>query len=137
MNIGALVRRKPETVEPRTSCAEAARVMRDLGVGTVVVVEQRRPLGMLTDRDLVVRVIAADLDPDDVTVAEAMSDQPIFVAESCDVTAALGLMRDLAIRRVAVVDEQRELVGVVSLDDVLLTLAQDLDTIAELVRKAM
>ncbi len=102
----------------------------------MIVTEERRPLGVLTDRDLVVRVIAAGSDPDELSVTEAMSDQPIFVAESCDAIAALGLMRDLAIRRVAVVNEQRELVGVISLDDVILALAQDLDAIAELVSKA-
>jgi CBS domain-containing protein len=136
MNVGALIQRKPETIAPSATCAEAARTMRDSGVGALIVTEQRQPLGVLTDRDLVLRVIAAGADPEKLTVSEAMSDQPIFVAESCDAVAALGLMRDLAIRRVAVVDERRDLVGVISLDDLILALAQDLDAVAALVRKA-
>jgi CBS domain-containing protein len=137
MNVGSLVRREPETVSPNVSCAEAARRMRDERIGSLVVAEERRPLGVLTDRDLVVRVLASGLDPAKVKVGEVMSERPIFVAESCDIVAALQLMRDLAVRRVPVVDESREIIGVVSLDDVILAVASQVTAVADLIRKEM
>ena len=137
MNVGALVRRDPETVTPDTTCAEAARRMRDARVGSLVVTEARRPLGVLTDRDLVTRVMAAGGNPDALRVRDAMSERPIFVSESSDVAAALQLMRDLAVRRLPVVDESRELIGVVSLDDVILSLASHATAVADLIRKEL
>lgn len=137
MNIGSLVRRDPETVSPNVTCAEAARRMRDERVGSLVVAQDRRPLGVLTDRDLVVRVLADGLDPAKVKVGEVMSERPIFVSESSDLVAALQLMRDLAVRRLPVVDENREIIGVVSLDDMILALASHVTAVADLIRKEM
>jgi CBS domain-containing protein len=135
VDVGTLVQREPATVAPDAPCAAAARQMRDAGMGSLVVVEDGQPIGMLTDRDLVVRVLAAGLDAEKVRVRDAMSERPIFVTDSWDAGAVLRLMRDLAVRRVPVVDERRALVGVVSLDDLLVALADQLAAVAELVRK--
>jgi CBS domain-containing protein len=135
MNIATLVRREPATISPTAPCAQAARHMRDAQVGSLVVVEAGQPVGMLTDRDLVVRVLAAGRDAEDVPVREAMSQRPIFVSESQDARSVLQVMRDLAVRRIPVVNERRALVGVVSLDDLLVALADELAAVAELVRK--
>jgi CBS domain-containing protein len=135
MNVGALLRRKPATISPSAPCAVAARHMRDEGMGSLVVVEGNQTVGMITDRDLVVRVLAPGLDPEKVLVGEAMSERPIFVTEGQDAAEVLRLMRDLTVRRIPVLNERRALVGVVSLDDLLLALADELASVAELVRK--
>jgi CBS domain-containing protein len=135
MNVGALIRRKPETLPPSATCAEAACLMRDARVGSVVIAEQGRPLGMLTDRDLVLRVVAEGKRPEKISVGEVMTERPIFVADSCDLVAALQLMSDLAVRRVPIIDDKRTVIGVVSLDDVILALAKNLGAVAELIRK--
>jgi len=135
MNVGKLLRREPATISPAATCAAAARQMRDARMGSLVVVESGQPIGMLTDRDLVVRVVAAGLDAEKATVRDAMSERPIFVSDTQDAAAVLAVMRELAVRRVPVVNERRALVGVVSLDDLLVALADELASVAELVRK--
>ena len=135
MKVGKLLRRTPATISPATPCSAAARQMRDGRMGSLVVVQGGEPIGMLTDRDLVVRVVAQGLDPEKVPVRDAMSERPIFVTEGQDAVDVLRLMRDLEVRRVPVIDERRALVGVVSLDDLLVALADELAAVAELVRK--
>ncbi len=137
MQIGNLIRRAVESVSPTTTCLDAARRMRDMGVGSLVVAEKRRPLGVLTDRDLVIRVIARGLDPEKVTAGEVMSERPIYVSQSRDVTTVLELMRDEGVRRVPVVDDRHELVGVVALDDLILAVSSNLSSIAEAIRKEL
>lgn len=137
MSIAKLIRRSVETVHPAASCVEAARVMRDAAVGSVIVAESGRPLGVVTDRDLAVRVIAAGLDPAAVSVREIMSSRPIFVSRDRDLAEVLELMRDLAVRRMPVVDAEQRLVGVVSLDDVILALSGSLAMVAETIEKEM
>jgi len=137
MNIGKLVRRATESVPLATSCAEAARRMRGADVGSVIVAEAGRPLGIVTDRDLVVRVLATGGDPDKLTVGDVMSRKPVFVSHTRDVAYVLELMRDLAVRRIPVVDENHQLVGVVALDDIILSLSNEFAAVAETIRKEM
>jgi CBS domain-containing protein len=137
MNIGKLVRRATESVPPATSCAEAARRMRGADVGSVIVAEAGRPLGIVTDRDLVLRVLATGGDPDKLTVGDVMSRKPVFVSATRDVAYVLELMRDLAVRRIPVVDENHQLVGVVALDDIILSLSNEFAAVAETIRKEM
>jgi len=135
MSIGKLVRRTVETVSAHATCSAAARRMRDADVGSVIVVEAGRPLGIVTDRDLVLRVIATSGDPEKICVGDVMSRKPIFVSQSRDVSYVLELMRDLAVRRIPVVDDDHKLVGVVALDDVILALSSELAAVAETIRK--
>ena len=137
MTLAKLTRRTVETVHPTASCVEAAQRMRDAGVGSVIVAESDRPLGIVTDRDLAVRVIAAGLQPDRVTVGQIMSGRPIFVSEGRDLGEVLQLMRDLTVRRMPVVDADQRLVGVVSLDDVILALSGSLALVAETIEKEL
>ncbi|MEX2208355.1 MAG: CBS domain-containing protein [Myxococcota bacterium] len=137
MNIGHLVRRSVESVPATTSCAEAARRMRDSSVGSLVVAEAGRPLGIVTDRDLVVRVLATGGDADKLAIGDVMSRKPVFVTQTRDVAYVLELMSDLAVRRIPVVDEDHKLVGVVALDDIILSLSGELAAVAETIRKEM
>lgn len=137
MNISSLVRGTAETLGANASCVEAARLMRDTRVGCVVVAEERRPIGVVTDRDIAVRVVAERRDPQQVRLGEVMSPRPVFLAQTADVAWALQLMRDLAVRRIPVVDDSHELVGMVSLDDVIIALAGELGAVAETIRKEM
>jgi CBS domain-containing protein len=137
MQVGSLIRRAVESVPPSASCLDAARRMRDMGVGSLVVAERKRPLGVLTDRDIVIRVVARGLDPEKVTAGEVMSERPIFVSQTRDVTTVLELMRDEGVRRVPVVDENHELVGVVALDDLILAVSGNLGAIADAIRNEL
>jgi CBS domain-containing protein len=110
---------------------EAARLMRDHHVGSLVVVEERDggkwPTGMLTDRDIVIAVVARDLDPRTLAVSEVMTTDVVSVRDDDSVLDALALMRRRGVRRVPVVTRAGRLVGIVTLDDLLRIVVAQLD----------
>ncbi|MFB6616047.1 CBS domain-containing protein [Streptomyces sp. NPDC085524] len=108
---------KPVTVGMLTSLAEAARAMRDADIGDVLVVDEGRLHGILTDRDLVIRAMAEDRDPAGTAVQAVCSTEMITVGPGDDVDLALRLMRRHALRRLPVQTGEGELVGVVTLGD--------------------
>lgn len=134
MSIESLLRRPVCTLPPDAPCREAAQLLRDEGVGCVVVSEDARPLGIVTDRDLVVRVMAAGLDPGKVLLREVMSGEPVFLARERSVEQVFATMREQRVRRIPVVDAEGQLEGVLALDDLLLLLADQLGDLAEAVR---
>jgi CBS domain-containing protein len=137
MPIQRILRRSVKTLPPETSCAEAARLMRDEEIGCVVVAEAGRPAGVVTDRDLVVRVMAAGEDPDRLALRDVMSGEPVFLGDERSLDAVIRTMREQGVRRVPVVDEEGELEGIVSLDDLLVMLAEQLGSLAETVRQEL
>jgi CBS domain-containing protein len=104
------------TVPQTMSLAEAARRMREHDVGDVIVMDGERMSGMLTDRDIVVRAVALDLDPDVTIVDDVASHEIVSVAPETDVSDVVRLMRDHAVRRVPVVEDERP-VGIVTIGD--------------------
>jgi CBS domain-containing protein len=106
----------PHTVTPATTLREVAGVMRDRDVGGVVVAEGDTVLGVLTDRDIVVRCVADGGDPGQRTAEDVCSGRLAIVGPEDDSTEAVRVMRDHAVRRLPVVDGDR-LVGIVSLGD--------------------
>lgn len=121
------------SLSPRATVAEAARRMRDEGVGTVVILDSGRPVGIVTDRDLVVRVLALKLDPAIVPVSEVMTSDPVFLREDASLEDALAAMKKLTLRRVIVVDTKRKPLGVISIDDVLVHLGLQMKAVADLI----
>lgn len=111
-----LMTAEPVTVELRTSVTEAARRMRDQGIGDVLVTDEGELRGVLTDRDLVIRGLAEGKDPDATTVHALCTDEVVSVAPDAAVDHAIYLMSTKALRRLPVVEEGRA-IGVVSLGD--------------------
>jgi CBS domain-containing protein len=107
---------EPVTVSADARLTEAARLMRDADIGDVVVVDGDRPRGLVTDRDIVVRAIAEDLSPSATKVGDICTTGLVSVAPADELERAAELMRQVAIRRLPVVDGDR-LVGVISLGD--------------------
>jgi CBS domain-containing protein len=108
---------EPVTLPGDATLTEAARLMRDADIGDVIVADGERPLGVVTDRDIVVRGIAEEHAPSDTTVADVCTRDLVTVSPDDPVEQAVRLMRQVAVRRLAVVDGDR-LVGVISLGDV-------------------
>ncbi|HEY3516934.1 MAG TPA: CBS domain-containing protein [Gammaproteobacteria bacterium] len=108
-------------VRPDTPILEIARKMRDGDIGATPVVENERLVGMVTDRDVVVRVIAEGGDIRDKTARDAMSPGILYCFVDESVEAVLENMGDQQIRRLPVVDREKRLVGVVSLGDLALS----------------
>jgi CBS domain-containing protein len=127
MTIGRVCVREVHTArEDETAQAAAAR-MRAQNVGTLIVVdEDSRPLGILTDRDLVTRVLAQARDPGETRVGDVMTPDPRVVYEDTPLEDALRLMRQRAVRRLPVVDRDARLAGLVSSDDLLEILAGEI-----------
>jgi len=140
MNVGNICQRKTITVDQRAEIAVAARLMRDRHVGYLVVVGNEpgtdlpRPVGVLTDRDIVVTVIAKETDPKTLRAGDVMTLNPVTVGESDSVERALQEMRHSGVRRVPVTGSRGELVGVLSLDDLLEFLAGQIQNVAGAVR---
>ncbi|AEB12886.1 CBS domain-containing protein [Marinithermus hydrothermalis] len=121
------------TVPPSASVADAARLMADINVGSVVVVEGLRPVGVLTDRDITVRVVAEGLDPEATPVRRVMTPDPVTLGEELSLFEALEEVKDKAIRRFPVVDPEGRLVGIFTLDDVLHLLGLEMAAVARII----
>lgn len=115
----------PVALESTASVVDAARQMKDNDIGDVIVVEDGRICGVVTDRDLVVRSLAEARDPEATTVGEVCSREVSTVSPEDDLRAAGDLMRDRAVRRMPVVEEGRP-IGIVSMGD--LALERDPDS---------
>ncbi len=139
MSVGKLCSRVVTVVRREESIMAAARLMREQHVGNVVVVEAegdgQRPVGILTDRDIVVELVAKELDLNVVTVGDAMSCELLTLPEDMDLLQAVGEMRSHAVRRAPVVNARGMLVGIISIDDVLGVLAELLKDLSCLVNK--
>ena len=126
MSVGRICVRDVNLASPDETVQVAARRMAEQRVGTLVVLDAaKQPVGLLTDRDLVVRVLAVGADPGAATVADIMTREPKTIAEDSPIESALALMRAGAFRRLPVVDHDGRLVGILSLDDILALLAEE------------
>ena len=109
----------PETVSDKDSIRDVARIMKDSDTGVVPVVDGgRKILGLITDRDIVVRGLAEGKDLESMRVNEIMTKSVRSVREDATVNDALQMMSSADIRRVAVVNQNDELVGIVSIGDI-------------------
>jgi CBS domain-containing protein len=123
-----------------TTVAAAAKLMRHGHVGSLVVVEQinggkRMPVGMITDRDIVVEVIATSLDPAVITVGDIMAQELVVGRESDSVLETLEIMRFKGVRRLPTVGPDGQLVGIVTVDDLIEVLAEELGELAKIVAR--
>lgn len=138
MNIGEVCNRVVIHVTSDEPVRRAAELMRKYHVGYLVVTEfgdqELVPVGTVTDRDIVLESVAAGIDPDEITVGDIMDQDPPLVADEADeLPQLLDAMREQGVRRVPVVDSRRQLVGVLTLDDVLQLLSTQLGAIADVV----
>jgi|JRYE01.1.fsa_nt_gb CBS domain-containing protein len=125
---------------PDITIAAAARAMRQNHVGDLIVIddadEEREPIGMITDRDIVLEVIALGRDPNTVKVREVMTTHVVIASADEDATTALERMRSQGVRRLPVVDEGGFVMGIVALDDLLRLHAEQAAALAQVVSNA-
>jgi len=106
-----------EVIHPDATLQEAAQKMKGLDVGPLPVCTGKRLEGMLTDRDITVRAVAEGRDPRTTKVQEVMTSEVVYAFEDQDITEAARLMEECQIRRVVVLNRDKQLVGIVSLGD--------------------
>ena len=139
MAIGELCTRNVVTIGREATIAQAAARMRQHRVGDLVVVERtnggRVPVGIVTDRDVTVEVVALALDPGQATVGSIAGDRLLTVSEDEGMFEALRAMSERGVRRAPVIDRDGRLTGIISIDDMLTLLAAELARIARIARQ--
>lgn len=133
MTVRDIAREKVATVSTDAVVDEIVATMADLGVGSVVVLDGDDPVGIITDRDLVLRVFGVDADPASVTASEVMSGDLVTATGDEGVYELVRMMAQNGVRRVPVVTDG-DLAGIVTLDDVIILLSMEIQSIETLIR---
>ncbi|HEY7869720.1 MAG TPA: CBS domain-containing protein [Methylomirabilota bacterium] len=118
------------TASAQMTVEEAARAMRSKNVGALVVVNAGRPIGMLTDRDVAVEVVAKGMDPDTTRVGEVMHKKPITIHQDLGILDAAKVFAKTGVRRLPVVTKGGTLVGVIAVDDLIMLLGNEMGHLA-------
>jgi CBS domain-containing protein len=132
MSLGNMLTRKVVTASPRDSLATAAKLMEQNNVGAIVITEGHRPIGIVTDRDLALGLVHGFVGADHIQTVMA---HPVStIRDDEGIFDATKQMMELGVRRLPVVDKLERLVGIVTLDDLLLLLARELHYMSEGIR---
>jgi CBS domain-containing protein len=137
MNAGEVCSREVYIMRPEEPLSGAVALMHGHEVGAVIVVQQEgnllHPIGIVTDRDVVYAQVSRGAALPGLRIEDAMTSHPTLVAEDASLTEAIRRMSDAGVRRAPVVDETGDLVGIVTLDDLLPVLAEELQGLAGLI----
>jgi CBS domain-containing protein len=137
MNIGQICTRKPLTVEASDPLAVAARVMCDRHIGSVIVVmrpaDRPVPVGMITDRDIVRAQLEHHADLNVLSAEQVMTRDPLILEDQTPLDLAIGKLRARGVRRAPVVDLHGGLIGIVSTDDIVKAIANELGSLSRLI----
>lgn len=117
MKVSDIMVKDPVVVSADTSCGRIAMLMKDRKIGSVVIVEKGKPVGIVTERDLVHRVMAEGKAPDKCSADQVATKPVIAVSIHADVEMVVDIMNDYGIRRVVVVDKDDQVIGIVTTDD--------------------
>ena len=124
MKVSEVMSSPPVTVTPGTPVRQAAALMRENDVGALPVLEQGQLVGIVTDRDLVVSVVAVSKDPGDRAVGQAMTSAPVCCNDTQSIAQAVAMMGDAQVERLPVIDQQDRLVGVITLGDIAVNVSE-------------
>lgn len=139
MQVGEICTREVICASAETTIAAAAKLMRQYHIGDVIVTREesgrRIPLGIVTDRDVVLGVVAPELNPSTLTVGDIMGPDLVTAPETEDVFDAVQRMRNKGVRRIPIVQEDGGLAGILSIDDVIEILAEEMNQLARLISR--
>ncbi len=128
------------TIDESTPLIEAAKMMREKGVGDLLIARMSdraaRPVGLITDRDIVVHAIACDLKPDELTVGDLCTRDPVTVDADADLAQITAAMSKHGVRRVLVTRDS-EIAGIVTLDDVIDAMAQIMNNLSDMLTRQL
>lgn len=135
MSITSICKKDVISVSVDSSIKEAAALMKKNNIGDVLVKNGERLVGILTDRDIVVRLTADDVDFNKVKVSDVMSEKLFTLKNSLNVTEAIEMLSRNTVRRAPILDEEGNVCGIVSLDDLLVLLAEQLHKVTLVLQK--
>ena len=118
MKVSGIMVRDPVMVDPDTPCRQLSRLMRQRSIGSVIVVKDGFPVGVVTERDLVHRVLAEGRDPEKCVADQICTKPVVAISIHADVDLAVDMMNEYGIRRLVVVDEKDKLEGILTTDDI-------------------
>jgi len=125
------------TASPDAKVSEVAEMMSDANVGCVVITgDNRCPVGIVTDRDIVVRVVAGGMDPGRTAIGEVMTRDPVVVEDGTGLFEAMQFIRDEGVRRLPIIDYDGRLAGIITLDDIIRLIGQEMQFIGDVIREA-
>ncbi|MEW6144046.1 MAG: CBS domain-containing protein [Thermodesulfobacteriota bacterium] len=134
MSLGHICRKDVVTVKPGTTVSEVTRIMEDKNIGSVIVVGENDKFGIVTDRDIALRVVNRCLDPARTPVDDIMTqDLVLTLREDMGLLEALEQIRKSAVRRFPVVDVDGRLKGIITLDDIIRLLGREIADVAEVI----
>lgn len=128
MKVKDIMTHDPHVISPGETISQAAKLMKELNVGSLPVCDGTRLVGMITDRDITTRSTAEGSNPLSIQVSEVMTPKVRFCFEDQDISEAAKLMQDEQIRRLPVLDRQKQMVGIISLGD--LSVDADMDKLS-------
>lgn len=138
MSIGKYCNREVIVISKNESIEDAIQLMRLYHVGDLVVVDsinEKKPVGILTDRDIVVMLLAKNVDLSTIRVSDVMSDQLATTTEDTDLLDAIEIMKTKGVRRLPITDQNNNLIGLLTADDILDLVAEQVGSLAKLVNK--
>lgn len=138
MPIGDICKREVVFSHRNHTVREAALLMREYHVGDLVVVEEngkRKPVGIVTDRDIAISIVALGLDPDVITVGDIMGPELVTMRENQGVFETIQQMRFKGVRRLPIVGEDGALVGIVAVDDLVALFADELSELSKVIAR--
>jgi signal-transduction protein with cAMP-binding, CBS, and nucleotidyltransferase domain len=137
MTVAECCRMDVVTASPGAKVIDVARLMEDSNVGCVVITgDDNCPVGIVTDRDLVVRVMAAGLDPGKTSISDVMTEDLVLVEDGTGLFEAMQCVREEGIRRLPIVDDDGRLVGIITMDDIIRLIGAEMQCIGDVIREA-
>jgi CBS domain-containing protein len=136
MSLADCIQTDVVTASPKDSVCDIAELMERRNVGSVVITRDDCPIGIVTDRDLVIRVTARGKDPRLTNAGDIMTRDPVTVREDLGIFDMVNCARDSGIRRIPVVDSDRKLVGILAMDDVVSLLAEQMNCVTDIIKSS-
>ncbi len=135
MSLGNLCRREVVVVNQGTPIKEAVKFMEEKNIGSVIVVGGGKPLGIATDRDILLRVVNKGLDPEKSSVDDVMTKEIVTLKEGMGLFEALEQVKGKGIRRFPIVDASGNLKGIMTLDDIIYLLGKEMADVASIIER--
>jgi CBS domain-containing protein len=134
-DVKTIVREQVVSASPDTSLTELAQLMDEENVGSIVITEDNRPQGIITDRDITIEAVAREEDPTSVTAADVMSEDPVTVDTDSGIFDVIRAMNESNVRRIPATDADGQLAGIVSFDDFVILLGRELKLLSDVVEE--
>lgn len=136
MTISKISNRNVAVLSADKTVLDAAKLMKEKNVGNVIIVNHKNhPIGIITDRDIVTRIVASEVSSDQMLLSDVMSRDLLILKEFQTIQEAFDMMCAKGVRRAPVVDELNNLTGIASSDDLVLLLADEIESYGKLIRK--